>query len=73
MPVASGDTPADPEPDSEPTPDQLWCIALVAAVHAQQEYELLLSNPDADDAELDRVWLRLYRAQETQAELLRAA
>jgi len=65
--------PDDLTNDPEPTPDERWRVAVVAALRAQQEYELLLGDPLAADEALDRVWLKLWRAQRDQAELLRTA
>jgi hypothetical protein len=55
-----------------PALEQQWREALIAAWHAQREYEEIADMPDADDAAVDRLWLRLWRAERVRDELLQA-
>ena len=55
-----------------PTPDEQWAAAVIAASRAQRDYDDLMRDPTADDQSCDRAWLRLWKAQKLQTELLRA-
>jgi hypothetical protein len=54
------------------SPEERWRRAVIGAARAQRDYDAIVSDPAAGDTEVNRVWLRLYRAQSAQAELLRA-
>jgi hypothetical protein len=51
--------------------DRAWCEALLEVEYARIAYLQQLRLPDPDERELDRLWLRLWRAERRRDELHR--
>jgi hypothetical protein len=51
--------------------DRHWREALVEVEHARQAYVEHLKASDDETAEIDRLWLRLWRAERRRDELMK--
>ena len=52
--------------------DRQWRDTIIAISESQQQYAGLISRGTEDEAIVSAAWLRLFRAEERQRELLRA-
>ncbi len=48
-----------------------WRAAVVEVEQARLQYARILAEPDCEDGEVDRVWLRLWRAERRRDELIK--
>jgi hypothetical protein len=48
-----------------------WLAAVVQVEHARQDYAQYLKSPEKLEAEVGRLWLRLWRAERRRDELFR--
>lgn len=48
-----------------------WRAAVVELEQARVQYARVLAQPDSEDRDVDRVWLRLWRAERRRDELIR--
>jgi hypothetical protein len=67
--IASMSAPA-PTHDFRPA-DRAWREALLEVEYARVAYLQQLQLPERDERELDRLWLRLWRAERRRDELYR--
>ena len=58
-----------PASDPAASLDREWREAAAAVIHAQIAYAEMLTRNTADEAEVDRAWLDLWRAQERERTL----
>jgi hypothetical protein len=48
-----------------------WRAALIEVEAARQQYARVVTAGDSEDAEVDNVWLRLWRAERRRDELIK--